>query len=171
MCRLRWPSGRGKRSIRMGFCGPVFWRARASPTFPITIALFDMKDAAPAFDCRRCGECCQGRGGVRLNEEEAGLAAAVLGISIKELKRRYLADGSPPWDILCGEDGFCLFSQRDGTCRIHQAKPAVCRAWPYLAGPLKVESAFQEAKSACPGLRRDLGWDEFKEAAQKRHQS
>ncbi len=118
-----------------------------------------------AFDCRRCGDCCLGRGGVRLNEEEAARAAAFLGMGLDEFVRAFLVPGAPPWDIGCGESSRCLFSRPDGLCRIHPVKPKICRDWPYLPGPLAVESAFLEAKSACPGLSRDLTWDQFKQGS------
>lgn len=124
----------------------------------------------PAFSCRRCGECCRGRGGVRLNAEEAARAAAFLNMSLAEFGR-FLAPGGPPWDIECGEKQKCLFSQPDGRCRIHPVKPKICRQWPWLPGPLAVESAFLDAKAACPGLRRDLGWEEFKAAYRRKQGS
>jgi Fe-S-cluster containining protein len=117
----------------------------------------------PAFQCRKCGECCAGRGGVRLSEGEAALAARFLDISPENFSARFLAPGPLPRDILCGS-GKCLFSEAGGLCRIHPAKPKICRDWPYLPGPLTVESAFLDAKAACPGLRRDLSWAEFQEA-------
>lgn len=124
----------------------------------------------PAFECQRCGQCCRGRGGVRLDAEEAARAAAFLGLEPGEF-RRFLAPGEAPWDIICAENGFCVFSGPDGFCRIHPVKPKICCQWPYLPGPLRVESAFVEAKAACPGLARDLSWAEFKEAARSRAQA
>lgn len=95
---------------------------------------------------------------------EAQAAAAFLGLSEADFRRFYLEPGSPPWDIGLDKAGLCLFRQADGLCLIHPVKPAVCRQWPFLPSLMARESAFQEARSACPGLRSDLTWAEFKAA-------
>lgn len=119
------------------------------------------------FECRRCGTCCLGRGGARLDEAQAEKVAAHLGLPLADVARLYLDPGPPPWDIGVGDDGFCLFHQPDGRCRIHPVKPEVCRQWPYLQALLTRESAFSDALQACPGLRPGLTWAEFKAAREK----
>ena len=117
----------------------------------------------PAFKCRRCGTCCLGRGGVRLDEAEARAAAAFLGLDEDAFRRLYLDPGTP--DIGLDEAGYCRLRQLGGLCLIHPVKPAVCRLWPFLPPLMARESAFLEAGHACPGLRAGLTWAEFKAAA------
>lgn len=105
---------------------------------------------------------------MRLNEEEAGAAANFLGLGPEDFRRLYLEQGQPPWDIRTGPDNFCLFHQADGRCLIHPVKPAVCRAWPFLPGILRHESAFEEAKLACPGLAAESDWAGFRKAWRER---
>lgn len=50
----------------------------------------------PAFYCRRCGNCCFGRGGVRLEAEELEPIARALGLAPADFLRLYLAEGPPP---------------------------------------------------------------------------
>ena len=119
------------------------------------------------FECRRCGRCCQGRGGVRLTEDESRAAALFLGLEKARFSRLYLEPGRRPRDIRTGPEGYCLFNQPDGQCLIHPVKPAVCGLWPFLPALLTRESAFQEAKAACPGLEPGLTWAAFKAAAQE----
>lgn len=116
------------------------------------------------FDCRQCGDCCFGHGGVRFTEAEAAEAAFYLHLSLDELKRLYLDAGPPPWNIRTDFEGYCLFRQADGRCLIHAAKPEVCRRWPFLDGPLNDESAFNDAREACPGLSKEVSWEDFKSA-------
>ena len=118
------------------------------------------------FQCRRCGECCLGRGGARLNEAEARAAAAFLNLAEADFRRLYLEPGRPPWDIGQNQTGYCRLRQADGLCRLHPHKPATCRLWPFLPPLLTRESAFLDAKLACPGFRPDLTWAEFKAAGQ-----
>lgn len=117
-----------------------------------------------AFHCRRCGSCCFGRGGVRLEAGELEPAAREMGLAPTDFRRLYLAEGPPPWDIRTGPDGFCLFHRPDGLCRIQAAKPGICRRWPFLPGLLKWESVWLEAHQICPGLDGQGGWDAFKRA-------
>lgn len=130
-----------------------------------------MPELEEVFECRQCGSCCFGRGGVRLTQAEAEEAAAYLRIGLEELKRLYLIDGRPPWEVRVDLEGFCMFHQPQGArCLIHPVKPVVCRLWPFLPGPLKDESAFRDARESCPGLDDDLSWEDFKDAwAEQNH--
>jgi len=117
------------------------------------------------FECRQCGCCCFGRGGVRLTLAEAEETADYLRIGLDELKRLYLADGEPPWEVRVDFEGFCLFHQPQGArCLIHPVKPRICRLWPFLPGPLQDEDAFKDARDSCPGLADGLKWEDFKAA-------
>lgn len=138
----------------MAPCNPKSSEAGGSPP--------DGRDQV--FECRQCGVCCLGRGGARLTKGRAGEVAAFLGLVPAEFSRLFLAPGPPPWDIRVGGDGFCLFHQPDGRCRIHPVKPGACRQWPYLPAILARESAFLDAREACPGFRPHLTWAEFKAA-------
>ena len=100
---------------------------------------------------------------MRLDEPQTRAAAAFLGLDEAAFRRLYLA---PPGgrDIGLDKSGHCLFRQPGGLCLIHPVKPAVCRLWPFLPALMARESAFQEARCACPGLSPDLTWAEFKAA-------
>ncbi|MGL4208248.1 MAG: YkgJ family cysteine cluster protein [Candidatus Adiutrix sp.] len=119
------------------------------------------------FECQQCGDCCWGRGGVRLDPNEAAFVATFLGITSEELATLYLNEGPPPWDIRTGPDGFCLFHQDNGTCLIHAVKPMVCAQWPFLPSILNDESAFNDAALSCLGFVKNCGWVDFKKAAPK----
>ena len=59
-------------------------------------------------------------------------------------------DGKPV--LITGEDGFCYFFKEGRGCTIHEARPDVCRAWPYFRGNLIDEFSFAMAKEDCPGI-------------------
>jgi Fe-S-cluster containining protein len=42
-----------------------------------------------AFDCKMCGECCKGKGGIRLVKEEIKAIAECLKITKKEFLKKY----------------------------------------------------------------------------------
>jgi len=119
-----------------------------------------MTEKFKIFKCRQCGACCLGRGGARLDEAEARAAAAFLNLDEADFRRLYLEPGTG--NIGQDQAGYCLMRQADGLCRIHGYKPVTCRLWPFLPPLLARESAFEDAKRACPGLRAGLTWAEFK---------
>ena len=59
-------------------------------------------------------------------------------------------DGKPV--LITGEDDLCYFFDEGRGCTIHEARPDVCRAWPYFRGNLIDEFSFAMAKEDCPGI-------------------
>ncbi|MDR0354706.1 MAG: YkgJ family cysteine cluster protein [Deltaproteobacteria bacterium] len=108
--------------------------------------------SAPAFVCRRCGQCCRGQGGVWLTEEELPSVSRFLALSLAELKFRHLAKKGEVWEIVSSAEDFCSFYDLDSGCLIEPVKPVVCRAWPFFWGPLRDDEGFKEARAVCPGL-------------------
>ena len=101
---------------------------------------------------------------MRLGQAGTQAAAAFLNLDESAFRRLYLEPGEPPWNIGLDETGICLLRQFGGLCLIHPVKPSVCRLWPFLPHILNRESAFQDARCACPGFRPDLTWPEFQAA-------
>ncbi len=97
-----------------------------------------------------------------MDEAGAAAAASFLNMDEADFRRLYLEPGTG--NIGQDQAGYCRLRQAEGLCRIHLHKPGTCRLWPFLPQLLARESAFQEAKLACPGLRADLTWAEFKAA-------
>ena len=112
------------------------------------------------FSCHQCGQCCWGRGGVRLTPAEAKDVARYLKTpgNFAEL---YLEPEPKPNDIRVGFDGFCIFHRPTGQCLIHPVKPEVCRTWPFLPSLLNHEQAFIDAQGACPALAEFSSWNDF----------
>jgi Fe-S-cluster containining protein len=113
-----------------------------------------------AFDCRMCGDCCYGEGGITLRDEEVGKIAHFLGISSHSFVARYCEMRNGRLSITSGTDRFCIFFERRG-CLIHPVKPRVCASWPFYAANLKDKESWELAKHACPGINRDCNFAEF----------
>ena len=116
---------------------------------------------ARLFACQRCGHCCQGRGGIVLGPRDLPRLAAHLGLTAEECLARHteILGGKPM--LLSGEDGFCEFYRKDQGCAIHEARPDVCRAWPYFRGNLVDPVSFDMARADCPGIARDANHAAF----------
>lgn len=139
----------------------------------------------PTFSCHQCGQCCQGRGGVRLNQDEARQVGEYLQNpenfnnlylepnpvspifpKSQKIKRTDIipVSPSPAHNIRTGSDGFCIFHRPNGQCLIHPVKPEACRTWPFFLSLLNHEQAFREAQTACPGLAEFSSWNDFQRA-------
>ena len=115
------------------------------------------------FDCKCCGVCCQGEGGIYMPREDAPGPARLLGISVEEFIEKYT---TPQYGLLAlrvDSEGFCLFHDKETHyCGIHSVKPRMCRDWPFFWGALNDPQGLQDAKDACPGINPDVTWEEFK---------
>jgi len=119
---------------------------------------------APVFECRQCGECCAGRGGIFVTPREAEAMAAFLEMSGAEFRRRFVED-SPLGPRLTVADGVCVFLRAGNLCRVHPVKPRICRQWPFLPALLRHPDELEHAKTACPGLNPACSHEEFVAAA------
>ena len=120
----------------------------------------------PPFECKMCNQCCHGKGGIYLEEDQLGPAAAELGLTLEEFSARHcMPAGEGRFEIAVDQTGACSLLTPKG-CSIHKTKPAVCRLWPFFPGLLKDAGAFEEAKLICPGIRPDASHEEFVAFAQ-----
>jgi Fe-S-cluster containining protein len=119
---------------------------------------------APVFECRQCGDCCAGRGGIHVKPQEVEDMAALLKMTVAEFRRRYV-EASPLGPRLTAADGVCVFLMEGNFCRVHPVKPAICRQWPFLPALLAHPDELEHAKTACPGINPACSHEEFVAAA------
>lgn len=113
------------------------------------------------FDCRMCGHCCQGQGGIVASAPERDRLAAHLGICVDEFCALYTEPQGKKLVLRCGEDGYCIFFDPKTACTVHPAKPDVCRAWPFFRGNLVDPVSWELAQEYCPGIQAESGHAEF----------
>lgn len=114
------------------------------------------------FNCKRCGKCCEGRGGIVVSLEEQEKIAAFLQISLSEFQSKYVEtlNGKSQLKV---EKNFCIFFKPEKGCSIHTVKPKVCQAWPFFRGNLVDKVALNLAKEYCPGINPNISFQAFKE--------
>ncbi|MBU2547315.1 MAG: YkgJ family cysteine cluster protein [Proteobacteria bacterium] len=116
------------------------------------------------FECRCCGECCHGKGGIYIHPRDAAGPARLLGLTVEAFIDEYTEPQYGLLSLKTDPEGYCLMlERRRGTCRIHEDKPRMCRDWPFFHGPLNDRDVYEEAKAACPGLVPEATWEEFVE--------
>lgn len=109
-----------------------------------------------SFTCRRCGHCCHGRGGIVVGQRDLPRLLAYFKMEKEEFLQKYTEefDGKPT--LITGDDEYCLFFKEGEGCTIHEARPDVCRAWPYFRGNLIDGFSFAMAKEDCPGIDKNV---------------
>lgn len=121
-----------------------------------------------AFECSRCGECCYGEGGIFLEDGEGERIAAFLGMDVEGFLETCTEAGRGRHHLKTGPDGYCLFHEPGGGCRIHAVKPARCALWPFFPALLQDPDTWNLAKGSCPGIRQDCSHEDFVREGKKR---
>jgi uncharacterized protein len=123
-------------------------------------ALVDPKRSAPEkspediFECRQCGECCNGYGGTYITPKDIAAIAEFIGSDPDRFVTEYCQmSGSRPV-LAVGENGYCVF-WKNKICTIHPVKPRMCRAWPFLESVVTDPDNWRVMSSMCPGIRTD----------------
>lgn len=116
---------------------------------------------AKAFECRMCGTCCYGEGGIHLEEREIDLIARFLGKPCETFLRESCEHRNGKVYIRCGDDGYCLFFDPQKLCLIHPVKPRPCRLWPFFPAIVADEDNWKAAQDACPGINPSCSFEDF----------
>lgn len=115
-----------------------------------------------AFECRMCGHCCEGTGGIVMAAKDRARLAAHLGLSEQEMLSRYAERVGGKIRLVAGEDGFCIFFRDGKGCSVHPARPDICRAWPFFRGNLLDKSSWEMVQTDCKGICREAGHAAFR---------
>ena len=116
------------------------------------------REAVPAFVCRRCGECCRGRGGIIVTAADVRQLRAHFGLSREAFARDYLEEAGGRLRVRTKE-GWCVFFSEG--CLAHSVKPSVCLAWPFFRGNMIDASSWKMAQKSCPGINPAAGHTAF----------
>lgn len=114
-----------------------------------------------AFECRRCGECCYGEGGIFLPGEEPAKIAAFLGMDTAGFLTRFCEKRHGRYYLQSGPDRYCCFYDHETSCRIHPVKPARCAQWPFFDAIMEDRDNWKAAREACPGINPDCSFADF----------
>lgn len=113
------------------------------------------------FDCARCGHCCEGSGGIVVSNADLARLCAHLGLEAGAFEARYGQRRGGKLHVKPGPDGRCVFFVQGTGCGVHEAKPDICRAWPYFRGNLADSESFAMAMDFCPGIPKGQPHEDF----------
>lgn len=112
------------------------------------------------FACKKCGHCCEGKGGIVLTKKDVDRLGGFFALSIHDFLNKYAVERSGK-KFLRAVVGKCVFFKSGTGCEVHEYKPDICRAWPFFRGNLEDEISLSMAKEFCPGIDRECGFEEF----------
>jgi Fe-S-cluster containining protein len=113
-----------------------------------------------AFECAQCGQCCAGpnEGYVWVNDAEVAALAAALNIAEDDFRNIYLRRVGRHFSLVEEpKTKDCIFLLRqDGKigCKVYDARPGQCRAWPFWRSNLHDAENWCLASQRCPGVNR-----------------
>jgi len=114
-----------------------------------------------AFECKQCGDCCHGEGGILIDKSDIERIASFLAMTPEFFARWYCETRNGKTYVKTRRDGYCVFFDKSKLCLIHPVKPGPCRLWPFYPALLRDRGAWEAAKDACPGINRDCPFEEF----------
>jgi len=120
-----------------------------------------------AFECKKCGACCYGKGGISVEGHEVEKISAFLKIPADTFVNRYCEKRNKKLSIKVGTEGYCLFFDKEKQCLIHPVKPRPCSLWPFYPALLKDKTTWEMTKDTCPGISRDSSFEEFLSEAEE----
>lgn len=123
---------------------------------------------ADVFACQCCGECCRGQGGIILGRKDSERLAAFLRLSVEDFHARYAEEMRGKRRLRAGRDGACVFFLDGTRCEVHEAKPDICRAWPFFRGNLEDPASLAMAAEGCPGIPPGVAFRDFAAAGARR---
>jgi Fe-S-cluster containining protein len=125
------------------------------------------------FACKRCGNCCSGKGSVVVvSPREREALARQTGMSVAEFEERHcriawycpepgrpVSEATPDDDVVLIDDdetGDCewLVRNADGTtaCRVNAAKPDQCASYPFWPRIVGSREAWEDEGARCKGI-------------------
>ena len=114
-----------------------------------------------AFTCRRCGECCQGKGGIVVGRHDIQRLCEHLHLGTERFLALYGYRQEGKTKLRTGPDDYCIFFLPGTGCSVHKDRPDVCRAWPFFRGNMIDAHSLTMAKEFCPGINPTIGHAAF----------
>ncbi len=114
-----------------------------------------------AFECKMCGCCCHGEGGIIVSPTDLNRLKQALNLPEDEIIQHYLLKRNEKLVIKTDSEDQCIFFKYGEGCLIHEVKPDICRAWPFFRGNLEDRMSWEMAMDICPGINPDVEHSEF----------
>jgi len=113
------------------------------------------------FQCKKCGDCCNGYGGTYVTESDIQNIAAFIETDSDEFIQKYCVRSGKKYVLAQADNGVCIFWNQ--LCTIHPVKPRMCKAWPFIESVLIDPSNWAIMGNSCPGINTDAPIENVRE--------
>jgi len=114
------------------------------------------------FTCHQCGDCCRGFGGTYVTARDIIHISAYIHFNAEQFAARYCEKSGSRYVLACGNDGCCIFFDKERQCTIHPVKPYMCKAWPFIKTLIRNPENWSSMADSCPGIKKDISEDALK---------
>ena len=119
-----------------------------------------MSEINKIFKCTQCGFCCHGETTVSLDQEDQRRMIEALDKTLDEVAAKYWRKNGSTIQMKTVK-GHCIFY--NSGCTVYQGRPWRCAQWPLVPALLDDENNFLIIRDSCPGINKELCYDEFRE--------
>lgn len=116
----------------------------------------EFNSSGDIFECRMCGECCRGFGGTYVSRTDIDNICTLIKADPDMFIKKYCDPSGSRFVLTTGEDGCCIFFDKEKQCTIHPVKPYMCKAWPFIEPVIKYPENWNAMAGSCPGIRKDI---------------
>ena len=113
------------------------------------------------FECRLCGNCCNGFGGTYVSEQDITNISTYINFDPEKFIARYCDMSGSRHVLTLGKDGCCIFFDKTSQCTIHPVKPYMCKAWPFIRTIIKNPENWNAMADSCPGMKKDIPYKDL----------
>ena len=115
------------------------------------------------FECQQCGDCCKGYGGTYVDHNNIIKIAEYINFDPEKFIDKYCDKSGSKQVITLGKDGYCIFFDKIKQCAIHEVKPYMCRAWPFIQSVIDYPENWNIMANSCPGMKKDIPYNKLVE--------
>jgi Fe-S-cluster containining protein len=108
------------------------------------------------FECKLCGDCCNGFGGTYVTPKDIDKIASFIDADPKTFVKKYCDYAGSKPVLTLGQNGACIFFDAQRQCTIHPVKPYMCKAWPFIKTIIKNPENWNAMAGSCPGIKKDI---------------
>jgi Fe-S-cluster containining protein len=122
----------------------------------------EFKTCDDIFECRQCGDCCNGFGGTYVTEQDIINISSYIHVDSKQFIDQYCDKSGSRYVLTLGKDGYCIFFDKARQCTIHPVKPYMCKAWPFIQAVILHPENWNAMSNSCPGMKKDVPHKDLK---------
>ncbi len=127
----------------------------------------DFKTCDDIFECRQCGDCCNGFGGTYVTKQDIINISNYINVDPEKFIDEYCDKSGSRVVLTLGKDGYCIFFDKTKQCTIHPVKPYMCKAWPFIQAVIKYPENWNIMANSCPGMKKGIPYKDLQKIVKR----